>query len=394
MIESFGLPRRMLAVLVPERVRSYLLSKMWVEDLDEAYDQAGLFHTETGVGAEVILPNDPKLGDFVGLMSELVKAVGVIENRVPWDVLNELLAPEGDLFRFRLISPFAANGLIPLTAGLRLINNGKESLVAAACSAHVKQPSYYSKGFKEVTDFIDTCVLGQTEIGSFVVPITVPISSGIQYDQQKLVFRSDDANQVGLDYEPFARRVSLTFMKGLSALEEAAKTRRYEQFMTDLPDGVSANLCEALSEMRPPGMSSDLEIEVNWSAARPHRPSGIISRVFIENQYFDTIEKVGKKLRGTATEADTIIEGVVRQLSDKKTLSRGYRGVIYVERTDVDNGTLIKIVLHKDAYEIACDAHKSHQRITARGKLFRDAKMQNAELKNVIRFRILETKED
>lgn len=73
--------------------------------------------------------------------------------------------------------------------------------------------------------------------------------------------------------EPFNRRVTRTLGTALAAFSEAAvtgvSTGNLSAFETHVPDGVSADLCEALAMIKDCKLGAQLDIGIGWAPARP-----------------------------------------------------------------------------------------------------------------------------
>jgi hypothetical protein len=103
-----------------------------------------------------------------------------------------------------------------------------------------------------------------------VATIFAPVPPEIQPSLANL-----DGGQFALNDEPFARQVTTRVMSSLGLIASAIQTGKPEQLLDAVPEGVSANLCDALVMMKPPGDESRLDVDVTWSRNRPHLPADV-----------------------------------------------------------------------------------------------------------------------
>ncbi len=384
MNQEYGFTREVLGALEVESVRAHLRSLGWV--FDGAYGLADVFCFPEEKQAEVLLPQRQDLSDFASRMFDLIQTLAVIHEKPPWDVLHELQSPDGDRLRYRAIAGSVRSGVIPLTNGLDLFTQAIKSMRAAACSVVQPRAVFMQMGFTQVDEFIKSCVLGQTEAASYAINIISPMTRVNKETTMPLFVEDHDEELFRL--EPFPRKVSISLMKGLSMVNKGILGRSIDMIADSVNEGVSANLCEALTEMRPFGEQSSLDIEVSWSAARPVLPGAPPRKVSFRHQDFELIRRAGEKLRGDSVVRNAKIEGYILGLSSEFNFTEGERGTIKISRTDEQGAGLVKAKLGEADYARACDAHKNNQRVAITGKLFKDASMKNAELREYLRFEV------
>jgi len=384
----YGLPEDLLKALRVQIVRAHLASLGWTQDEDASDEDAALYLHPDEPQVEVLVPLRRDLVDFVDRMADLVHILAIVNQKRNFDMLNELLYPDGDFFRFRLTTNSSLQGSVGLTSGVSLYVNSKRSLLAAACSTHKKQLAYSTLNFRETSDFIGNCRLGQSEIGSYVVTVINPIPPVGRNERQEVLFKDGLDEDRYLLQEPFSRRVSIVMMRGLDAVKDAVNLEATDLIVEDVPDGVSANLCEALVAMRPESRSSKLEIRVRFSAARPWRPAGTPHVIEFAYDDFDFIDEVGKKLRGKFEEEITTIEGYVVDLHADMTADEDLRGTITIQRVGKNRGPIIKVKLRERDYVRACDAHRDKKMVSVAGKVYKDNKMKTSIIKDYKMFSV------
>ncbi len=366
------LPSDQLAALRAEDVQLYLASHGWKRDNAFSTDQGNVYRYPALEDAEAMLPGRRELVDYVERMADIVQMLAAVEERNVWQVLADLSAPPADMLRLQVSSPAMTLGTVPLADGIRLIEGGRELLMAAACSAHQPQAYYPRLAYKESVDFLETCQLGQTERGSFIATIMAPIPP--QIERQTEMF-SDDESQVVFENEPFSRKATLRLMSALNHIGNAIHTGSYDSILSGVNSGISANLCEAIASMQPTGDQAHLQIRMSWSQNRPRVPANLSPKVSFSQTAFSIVEEAGRKLREEPSASPKRIEGMVVNLKAEPSLLDSFEGMVTLRAALGGAPVRIQVALDRDDYKKACNAHRDGQTVAITGLLHRETKM-------------------
>lgn len=364
MTATLKLPKEELSALRPEDVQLYLTSRGWQKESAAPTAKATVYRFPDEPDAEVVLPRTRDLADYALRMGDVAQMIAAVEQRSIREVLVDLSAPPADVIRLGILAPEASLGTLPLDEGIRLVQGGREILLAAACSVHHPQAFYPRQSFKEAMDFIATCRLGQTERGSFVATIIAPVPPFIEPPS----LFPDAAT------EPYARRVTLRLMTGLKVVRDSIQTGTHDQMLQGVEAGVSANLCEAIASVRPPGDQSSLQIRITWARSRANVPAAIPQNLAFSQAAFPIIEEVGRRLRERATPKLNRIEGFIVSLRGETTLLEGFEGNVVIKAVINGQSVRVQLTLSKADYPKACDAHRDARRVEVSGVLHRGAK--------------------
>lgn len=386
MTDTISISTLNLKALRPERVRSFLIGGEWIRDSNTSFDEADFFRLPGATGVEVVLPLNSEFGDYPDRLADLVHLVALVEHRPVWSVLNELSAPDGDIFRFRLSSPTSDSGVARLDTGIKIVTNSRKSIYSAACSVYRSQPVYKKEKYKSPDELLKRCMLGQTEVGSFIVTVIIPMPhSVVGREDPYLPFDAEE----DLGNEPYSRQVSTTLIRGLNVLHQGARSQETKQITAGVASGVSANLCEAMAELKPPDAGSTLDIQVRWSGARRTIPVDYPRTLKFARPDFDVIRRAGRELRSQSEVTQGRIEGWVTDLHSKPSILEGYRGTIMLWRTDTAKGGKVRVRLGEVDYASACDAHRDGRKVQIFGKLSQDQSMKHPELSEYLSFHVL-----
>jgi hypothetical protein len=366
------LPDDQLAALRSEDVQLYLASQGWKRDDAASTARGNVYRYPAFQDAEALLPARRDLADYTERMGNVVQMLAAVEQRSVWQVMADLSTPPADVLRLQVTAPDATLGAVPLAEGIRLIEGGRELLSAAACSAHQIQAYYPRLGYKEALAFLETCQLGQTERGSFVATIMAPIPP--QIDRQAGLFPEDDP-QLALGTEPFARRATLRLMLALDHIRGSIHTGSYDTILAGVDRGVSANLCEAIASMKPGGDQANLQIRMSWSRNRPRVPAGIPPKVSFSQTAFSIVQEAGRKLREVPAAKRTRIEGFVISLKAEASLRDDFEGLATLRAAVGGAPARVQVVLNRDDYVRACDAHRDARPVAVTGLLQHETKL-------------------
>ncbi len=385
MTSTLKLPREQVEALRPRDVQLYLVSRGWIVDPAESSPAATLFRQPDLGDAEALLPLRRDFGDYTVRMAELVQALAVVESRPLFEVLNELSGPPSDVLRLRVAAPDATLGNLPLDEGLRLFRGGRDMLLSAACSTVRPQAFHPEMSLRQPDEFIKNCRLGQTERGSFVATIITPVPPSLR----QAALPGDEAFEDVL--EPFARRVTTRLMGSLGVVDDAVRAARLDPILGGVENGVSAKLCDAMVAMRPEGDQSRLDIAMSWSRSRDRIPDHVPKVVTFARSDFEIIKEAGRLLRERATPRRERFVGKVHALqSDIPSLFDDLIGKIIIRAMVGGRPARVKVVLRRDDYRRACDAHRDEKRVAVTGIIHHDIKIRVYELSEAQDFRVLD----
>jgi hypothetical protein len=318
---------------------------------------------------DLLLPLKRELADYASRMRELVGTLAAVEQRPITEILNDLSGPSGDVLRFRVAGSVSALGNVPLDHAIKLIEGARELLWSSAFSVIRPEALHPQRTTKQVREFMESCRLGQTERGSFVAAILAPVPPELQ----------PCLNLDGGDFqpgnEPFARRVTTRLMSSLGLVGDALQAGEAQRLLEAIPQGVSANLCNALVTMKPPGDESRLDIQVAWARTRLRLPAGVPGSVSFPQEYFPLIEEVGRQLTTRLTARRERFEGgIVSLRRAKRPLFPEVAGWM-VMATEL-NGTLVRVRfdLNAEEFSLACDALRDDRRVAVTGIIRHDVK--------------------
>jgi hypothetical protein len=343
---------RELENLQPDAVQAWLKARGWKDDGPEGPAARAYVKRGGEPGDEVLLPTRPTAPDYEKIMAILVSKVAQVERMPPEAVLNDLSAAGYDVFRVRALE--ADEGSLGLNGALVLVQQARAALQAAARAAASKTPrrSYLGRPAESVTKLLEHVRVGQTERGSFVLPILVPYA-----------FDPGDSEAM---IDGFGRRAMRSLAMGLIGVDRALAASSTSEpaapFAEAAGQGVSADLCQSLGKLL--ADAGDVELSIRWAAAQPE--DRLMTNVQFSASSGPTLLRVAQLLREQDPPPPEPIVGIVAKLDDTPTTSSSKM---------VINGLIegkwrnIELVLEERYRSEASEAFKDRKPVIVEGKL-------------------------
>lgn len=356
------------------QLESYLRHKQWYRDGD-VRNIATIWHQHQDQAAEVILPL-PTARDFRQRLRDAIEAIASYEKRESFNLLRDIERQFSDVVTVRVVHADTEDGNIPISDGVLLITKAKDLLTAAAQSVFSKRRHYTGKVPSEANDYLATLLLGQTEVGSYVVNVIAPI-------HENAALAPSTAEAV-----PLAQAVTRNLLTGLQALTKANEVYAERGDITVFDEavfsGVSANLCDALLGFS--GIRNNRAFEVTVTAA-PSSLFGSESKNFeFGLSQIEWLKKASSYYKDDYVLRERRLTGHIIRLS--RPLYEVV-GTIIIETTVNDIARKVKIELTGDDYHMAVLAHDGGKPVRVEGDVWIKAK--TAELLNPYNFGVITT---
>jgi hypothetical protein len=317
-------------------------------------------HADIYVGddrPEIILPRTDRLADYASAVSRLLQVFAQVTDQDELAAYRDIVGADRDIVRVRA-SGGEDDGAVQLDAGVTIVTQARDMLLAAACAARMPQPFFRAGANSAAADYMRRVKLGQTEHGSFVVTLLAPVPPLLQPQL--------DPSWAQFDEEPMERMVTRRLMGALEASRTAAEralSGDSSAFENAVSSGVSANLCEAVAGLIE--QSSGLEISVTWARTRP-TPESHRKVVFSGNDA-EILKEAARTFRLRQPKEDVSLFGTVIRLQRDQT----EEGKITLKAMIDDKPQSVNVQLDGEAYQIAIRAHEEKRPVIMRGDLRR-----------------------
>lgn len=308
---------------------------------------------------ELIIPGTERLLDYADAVAAFVQVIAIAEARDELEVYRDLVSSDRDLVRLR--APYAgSDGSVFIDAGVMLFEQARNLLTAAACAATGPRRTYRAGSVKEAQDYMSRVRLGQTEQGSYVVTLLIPIPPAMRLEQSGLWPEHDE--------EPFERRVTKTLAKSLDAARVAAESVALGGasggFERAVDAGVSANLCDALADLIDSG--EGLDVSFSWAKTRPRPETRKV--ISFERSEAPIFRAAASDFRSKEPRGEETLMGWVNKLARKPQADAGAISLsTFIEGKPVS----VSVPLPTSTYHEALQAHDDEKPISIRGNLVR-----------------------
>ena len=358
-----------LRAVSPAALSAYALAAGWSPH--ERYRM----HSDVYVGEarpEIIVPRTALLGDYANVVAALIGTFAEVAGQDELMVYRSLVTADRDIIRVRAAG--SDDGSVTLNDGADLIRGARDMLLSAACSVRDPRPVYRADANREAADLLQRMRLGQTDQGSFVVTLLTP---ALPRPISTLFPDPDDPNP------PIERQMTRRLVEALGAarrLVERMAAGEEVAFGELVSSGVSANLCEALVRIIKPFPT--LDVGISWARTRPMLGSDALVRFGRADAVL--LWEAARSLRERAPRPDVRLHGFVRLLKRGQEDVEGMIGLV----TDFDGRRQsVEVVLERDDYERAAQAHRDRALIILTGDLDRIGqrwRLLSSRLENII----------
>ncbi|MET9221312.1 hypothetical protein ABZX65_21400 [Streptomyces sp. NPDC003300] len=310
----------------PEQVRSYLKVTGWTPV--SGGDLAELWSLPGPAEEVVLIPMKPGAPDFPKRSRILLRDLSRIETRHESAVHDAIATVYHDVTDLRASHPSMADGSIPLEAGYEMFISAKRLRVASA-AATIRRQGHFRNFPARARDQAREVRLGQTRRGSYIVPIISQARSS-----EDVYAPGQEQIDIQVEETLFDRRVTATMSRALGVLEEMASAEREpttSEISDSVGEGVSYELCQALSKVVSTESVDALDVTFNWSrVAAP--PPGSSPHVEFNHAAIEVVNRVSDHLKTRLYTREHIVYGIVTNLSrepDDETGRVGVKTVIH-----------------------------------------------------------------
>lgn len=314
---------------------------------------------------EVLLPMREDFRDYALRMGEMLHVLASAEKRSQSQIYRDLLTVTADVIRIRIADPELTDGTLPIEEHAQIAQRARDLVLAAACAATEARSVWHKRKPAQAMEHVRRVRIGQSERGSYVITVISRITPLLQAKQPSL-FEADD---------PYERKVTQTLATSLKALdratEQAALTREITAFENAVPEGVNANLCDAVVGLwGGDERQRSLEFTFSWSPTRPVPPESV-QRVAFGSDRLPVIREAGRVMREREPFPEFELHGPVVKLERQDGSATGKVTVVGIVD---DRPVRITVELDDTAYHRALQAHAQGQTVKAVGTLVKEGR--------------------
>lgn len=340
----------------PLILQNFLRTRGWTEESD--FPTFRVFQNKHVKGRVSIVAPKQKLADYAERISDAVTILSQFNEVDDLDILAQLLSPDADLISFRYTGPSSKTGTISIEDSIRFRKARRDMLLAVAHTVEEPSPYYPRMARRRAVEFLRQCKEAPPIKGSYISEIIIPVPRPIVPDLE------DDHRN---------RRITRMLSRALSTAFKYVDNGMEEGLIRSPKLGLSSNFLKALSNLRPPGESGEIEISFNWSGSR-RPPKNGLKKISFSSPSFERFRVASRVLRNTSEVPQYELEGYVTRLAREKGEEEGY---ITVAGKIGDDLRTVGVRLGGEEYERALEAHKNDRQVRVIGTLKRDGRTFN-----------------
>jgi hypothetical protein len=355
---------KVLNTLRPLDILAYLRSNQWQEAQKL---ERGAFWTKesSDLSHEILVPFDSNIRDFANRMAELLTVLEIAENRSQFEIYEDLMTTNADVIRPRLPG-VNADGAITLEQGMKIHQEARNMMLAAACSTIEKRPLFAKRKPEQAMNYLEHALFGIPQRGSYLMKIISPVSPKIAGSKDLF------GNDLEPD-EPFGRRTVKTLADSLNAVEmacrEIASTGDIEPMKRAVTRGVSANLCEAIIGLHVGSGEKGISFTFSWAPIRGI-PRDTISKAFISPDSIPILEETVRIFQETETIESSEIIGTVNKLEHEG--ERQGKVTVFGSADGVSRSVVMELTATD--HEMAIRSYRERIPITCLGELTKEGR--------------------
>ncbi|MFE2703236.1 hypothetical protein [Streptomyces mirabilis] len=312
----------------------------------------------------VLLPQDTETDDYLELLSQAVAQAWKIGDAGIRSILERAAAVHslGDEVKFHKETQ-SHRGTIPWTAGEDLHSGAQKSMAVGAKTRKSKAAYFGNANSFIAKSFLDSVLMGQTEVGSYVITAYVPPEE--VYTERKV----NQGETIPLVGRHTGREITLGMVDALSAARESvdhfnASGSTYG-FLDNVRRGVCYELTQAVRSLIRDSEGAEIEVELNsaddlFSGAPVQR-----HRLEFSPSDYSALETAGNVFAATAAAEYVTVLGSVTQLERPKP---GDPGVVRLDVFSGSRANKMRVRLKVEDYDLAVDAHRNNLALRISGR--------------------------
>lgn len=279
------------------------------------------------------------------------------------NILAENVTPKVDILKIRLINKNTSEGNIAVLDAEKFYINIIKLLISAACD--LIDPKKYHKGnYKEkVYEFIKSCYFGQTQKGSYIVQIQVPIKIDEEKNAPNNLFQDEEFSN------SFGRKVITRIMNSANATKNCIDSEKTAELLDRSgEDVISANFLNALAGLNLDTTDTTVELSTELSEAVPIIDDSVCQNIGFTSEYYAPMISLSEVLKQDSEENKIDVTGYVQGVRSDASIIKRKNGKVSIAYKDGDNrNRTLKVILNLDNYNLALTAHTNGYRINFQG---------------------------
>lgn len=353
--------------ITPASIEKYLSFTGWKRDTSFANHKLMVFQNDTEGNLRIAVPATAAISDYIARVYDLILTLSSLTDCAENDIIASLKSAYTDRMQFRIIAESSKNGKIPLDYAARCIEGLKELVLYAAC-AEEKACPVCVRTFNNAKVNLDKFQFEQTEIGSFIFNVGVQVADE---DNEQLFLPEVNPQP----YEPPEHRIVKRIEKAILQIDDVAERKITMSNLVEnaYEEGITANMCDAISMLKPEDGDIELETSIHYAEAITRAVIPPTVRKF-DNIHFALVDDISRRYKDCTLIEDVTLRGMINMLS--KSASAAEEGENTVRLFTKIEGKSRAVTLHlsPENHTLACDAYRDDREVEVSGVIDKSGK--------------------
>jgi len=353
--------------ITPASIEKYLSFTGWKRDTSFANHKLMVFQNDTEGNLRIAVPATTAISDYIARVYDLILTLSSLTDCAENDIIASLKSAYTDRMQFRIIAESSKNGKIPLDYAARCIEGLKELVLYAAC-AEEKACPVCVRTFNNAKVNLDKFQFEQTEIGSFIFNVGVQVADE---DNEQLFLPEVNPQP----YEPPEHRIVKRIEKAILQIDDVAERKITMSNLVEnaYEEGITANMCDAISMLKPEDGDIELETSIHYAEAITRAVIPPTVRKF-DNIHFALVDDISRRYKDCTLIEDVTLRGMINMLS--KSASAAEEGENTVRLFTKIEGKSRAVTLHlsPENHTLACDAYRDDREVEVSGVIDKSGK--------------------
>jgi len=360
--------RKELHGITADSIEKFLLLTGWEREGNLQNTHLRIFANKSDQSFKIAVPVKEDATDYYERVYDLVRMLSVYSDSPEEEIIDSLKSAFTDRLQFRIITETSKNGKIPLDYAARCLEGLKDLVLYAACAEENASP-ICARTCNMAKTQLEKFEFEQTEVGSFIFNVGVQVANA---ENEQLYLEEIAPPPDEPPTHKIVKRIE-------TAIQQVNKVVNREISISNLVenafvDGITANMCDALSKIRPlEGEDITLETSVYYAEAITREISPP-RKCTLDNVHFALVEEISKRYKDCTLVEDVSLSGTIKMLSKYAISNEEAENKIRL-LTKYDGQTrAVDLTLSAVNHAKACDAYRDDKEVTVEGTIDKSGK--------------------
>lgn len=361
--------RRNLSGITASSIEKYLLLTGWDRDYSFVNDHISVFQRRDDIDFRIAVPATEDFSDYYERVYDLVTMLSLLLDKSENEIINSLKSAYTDRIEFRIITETSKEGKIPLDYAAQCLAGLKDLVLYAACAEEKASP-ICARTYNAAKSSLDKFQFEQTGMGSFVFNVGVRVASE---EFEQLFLEEIDPPPPESTEHKVIKRIATAIQQVNAVADRQIKIS--DLVVNAYENGLTANMCDALSMLRPTGGEDIvLETSVHYAEAITREVVPASVSVF-DNMHFALVDEISRVYKDCTLIEDVSFTGMITMLS-KNGLGTGDDAENKIRLWTKYEGRMraVDLLLSPDDHAMACDAYRDEKEVRVAGTLDKSGK--------------------